>query len=576
MLLGKKLKPTIESEWAVILDRSPNEFLRNKAVEKLAETFSISQEEARDLIENTPIILLDHLSFGLAERMKDHFTQANINCSLTKDTFTKRKCFRAVWPEQPNVRQLLGESVSDVAEEYDDALHTNLDMPLPAETKTSGMMSQTAFPGVGEEERRLRELTLDLQKENELLKLQLERAEDSIRTQEQQKYGGEVEKLESARLQEEETIRDLRNENRALSAQAEELGRQVKAFSEARLELETLRRMVNQTQESVVSKSEFTELRSQLEHVQTEYMKAQNAHRLAQGEAKHFQAEWVQTQKTLSEARAEIEEMKRMLSQAQENAVAKSQFTELRTQLDHFRAEYAKVQNAARLAQTEAKQYQAEWAEARKALSDARAESEDLKRLMSQVQKDSLQMREEAERICIEAESRLKNYTSELEEWKRKANDWSASYFKVVKENEFLRSHRNEEVESLKDRNQQLTGQLEQAQKQIRDFANQLEQQELIQKRMKATTQVAEQESRLKGLVQKQQTLESEIRLREEELKSILSEQEMVEQEIVKTKQAQKYVTEQTKLKEKAQSRLTRPRTTGQNPGFIAPPMEGS
>ena len=48
MLLGKKTKAGIESEWAVILDRSPNEFLRNRAIEKLAETFSISQEEAKD------------------------------------------------------------------------------------------------------------------------------------------------------------------------------------------------------------------------------------------------------------------------------------------------------------------------------------------------------------------------------------------------------------------------------------------------------------------------------------------------------------------------------------------------
>ena len=120
MLLGKKTKSGIESEWAVILDRSPNEFLRNRAIEKLAETFSISQEEAKDLIDNTPIILLDHLSFELAEKIRDYFTSVSINCSLTKDTFAKRKCFRAVWPHQPSLMHLLGETSADSAEEFEE------------------------------------------------------------------------------------------------------------------------------------------------------------------------------------------------------------------------------------------------------------------------------------------------------------------------------------------------------------------------------------------------------------------------------------------------------------------------
>jgi len=155
-------------------------------------------------------------------------------------------------------------------------------------------------------------------------------------------------------------------------------------------------------------------------------------------------------------------------------------------------------------------------------------------------------------------ESRLQTISSEVEEWKRKANDWSASYFKVVKENEFLRAHQTEELESLRVRNQQLSTQLEQAQRQNKDFVAKFEQQEIVQKRMKSVAEVAEHETKLKSLVQRQQTLEEEIRSREEEMKRILSDQEIVEQEIVKAKQAQKYLMEQIKMKEK--SRLARPK----------------
>src|SRR3989338_11496344 len=103
MLLGKKIKPSAVAVWAIILDRSQNEFSKNRAIEKLAEIFSLSSDEARDLVDNTPIILLDHLPFDLADKIRDSFAQANVNCTVTNDTFSKRKCFRAVWPAPPNL-----------------------------------------------------------------------------------------------------------------------------------------------------------------------------------------------------------------------------------------------------------------------------------------------------------------------------------------------------------------------------------------------------------------------------------------------------------------------------------------
>ncbi len=499
MLLGKKQKYSVESEWAVVLDRAVNEFSKNRAVEKLTELFPLSPDEARDLADNTPLILFDRLPFDVAEKIRTQFSQVSVDCSLTNDTFTKRKCFRAIWPEQPDLGRFLEEPSSNLNgnEDFEEPLppsseSSSRSQSVPTEFSPSRSFSSHSL----EEQKQLKELTLDLQRENEILRHQLEQVEESIKEKESKQLSAELEKLRGERSQVEETASRLRSENAVLTSRVEDLERNLKTLKQTGAgELDP------------TIKSHITELRTQLEHFRAEYMRAQNTLRTTQGEAKQFQAEWAQAQKVLSEARAEIEDLKRMLSQAQANSV---------------------------------------------------------------------QLKEETERTRFETQNRLQEQAAELEEWKRKASDWSASYFKVVKENEFLRAHQSEELESLRMRNQQFAGQLEQAQKQIRDFVSQAEQQELIQKRMKAAQDLAEQEAHLKGLVQKQQTLETEIRLREEEMKKVLAEQEMIEREIVNGKQAQKYILEQVKMKEK--SRFIRHKgvipgspSIQQEPGSIPP-----
>lgn len=483
MLLGKKAKFSIESEWAVILDRPASDFSKNRAVDKLAELFSLSAEEAKDLVANTPLILLDHLSMDLAERIKGQFLHSNVDCSLTNDTFTKRKCFRAVWPEQPNLARFVnGPSLRPNDSFYDSQQIAPKPPVRPEEPIPVPDAARSFSDYAADEQKQLKELTLDLQRENEMLRHQLENVEDSVREEDRNRTTSEIEKLRSERLQMEESVVRLQSENILLTSKVRELERNLKV---------PVKPMGASELEPAV-KSHIAELRTQLEHFRSEYTKAQSAMRVIQGEAKQFQTEWIQTQKTLSEARIEIEDLKRMLGQAQTNSV---------------------------------------------------------------------QLKEETDRIHQETRSKLQELSAELDEWKRKANDWSASYFKIVKENEFLRAHQAEELESLRVRNQQLGLQLEQAQRQIKDFVTQTEQQDLIQKRMKAAQDLAGQEAELKILVQKQQTLETEIRLREEEMKKVLSEQEIIEREIVNAKQAQKYLLEQVKMRER--SRFIRQKGSG-------------
>lgn len=419
MLLGKKAKPNVQSDWAVILNRAPTDFQRQRAIDRLTEIFHLSDDEANDLMVNTPLVLLDEISLDAAEKIREHFAQSGIDCHVTNDLLQKRKCFRAIWPESPNLTQILGSSFQTSLEEdltsslqlADELKTEKLPVPQPPPVRESAARNP---------ESELKQLTMELQRENEMLKRQFQ--------------------SEQSRL--EEALRRLREENGVLAARTRDLERS------------------------------------------------------AHSNVKQSQNDSAQTQKMLSEARAECEDLKRMLDQAQMNCV---------------------------------------------------------------------QLKEEADRANCDVDERLRTQRTELEEWKRKANDWSAGYSKVIKENEFLRAHQAEELESLKVRNRELAEQLEQVQRQNREFVQQLEQQKLIQKRTKATQELSEKELQLKELVQKQQALEQDIRGREDDMKSVLQQQEEVEREIVKLKQAQKYMLEQTKIKEK--SRFTRAR-----PGHSHPP----
>ena len=209
MLLGKKAKPTLESEWDVILDRPDKEFARTRAIDKLAEMFSLSQDESKDLIDNTPIILLDPLQFELAEKIKEYFFGAHVNCSLTNDTFTKRKCFRAIWPEPPNLSHLLNEPLKNQDGDFELPQTSAQETVLRSEEPLPNFVSQAGYVGTTEEqEKKLRELTLDLQKENELLKLQLAKTEGSIKERERERYSTEIGRLQTERLKSEEAISD--------------------------------------------------------------------------------------------------------------------------------------------------------------------------------------------------------------------------------------------------------------------------------------------------------------------------------------------------------------------------------
>jgi hypothetical protein len=266
MLLKRKSKDLVDSDWAIILERIENEFAKGRAVDQLAQLFSLSPQEAKDLIDNTPIILLDHLALDTAEKIKNYFSESNMNCSLTNDVFAKRKCFRAVWPEQPDLLRFAAPSAPPSVPQLEETIAPVKESSIYEVPLTFGALSQ-------EEEKQLKEIVSDLQKENEVLKHQLaqaHRAPEEVRPRLIEK---EVEHLRSERLGLEGTVGKLRAENSILKSKVEELEKSLKSLKQ---EHET--EAVGRT----------TELKAQLEHLKAEYNKTLLAARRAQSEAQQF------------------------------------------------------------------------------------------------------------------------------------------------------------------------------------------------------------------------------------------------------------------------------------------------
>ncbi|MBI4398200.1 MAG: hypothetical protein HY586_03655 [Candidatus Omnitrophica bacterium] len=112
MWFDKSKKISNISNWAVILNPVTEEVKKRSAASQIQLFFSATLEEARELLENTPIILFDSLSEEVAEKVRDIFTGAGLDVVMTSETLVKRKCFRTVWPKELTVEQIFRQTAS--------------------------------------------------------------------------------------------------------------------------------------------------------------------------------------------------------------------------------------------------------------------------------------------------------------------------------------------------------------------------------------------------------------------------------------------------------------------------------
>lgn len=105
MLLGNKklIEEDQDKNWCVVLGALESEIDRKRVSQKISDVFSISAEEAGDLVRSTPIILLDQLNRSIANKLKDYFASFGAPLILSKDVLFKRKCYRTVWPQNPSL-----------------------------------------------------------------------------------------------------------------------------------------------------------------------------------------------------------------------------------------------------------------------------------------------------------------------------------------------------------------------------------------------------------------------------------------------------------------------------------------
>ena len=98
MLLGNNNKKAQgeEQNWCAVLSPLRSEIDKKRVSQKISEVFTLSAEEASDLVANTPIILLDNLSRTVAAKVKEYFRASGAEILLTNDVFLKRKCYRTV------------------------------------------------------------------------------------------------------------------------------------------------------------------------------------------------------------------------------------------------------------------------------------------------------------------------------------------------------------------------------------------------------------------------------------------------------------------------------------------------
>lgn len=432
--------PAEEKNWSVILHPLKSELDKKRVAEKVSELFRVSFEEARELVENTPIILLDQVSHSLALEVQGIFQAVRAPVSLTSDSSAKRRCYRAVWQEPLDVSLL--KSTLPVASQEKTIQEVSLETVAPV-LPTSVLSQETED---------LREALLELEKRHR-----------------------ELELLYEERGRENEALR------RSLE---EELRRQSE-------------------KDSIRLRNMASEWEGRYQSLKTEYQESKAIYEEKILEkTRDLERQYKEFLEKLSQLDSAKQELERLVKERSE-------------EVDQWREKYhVLAQKSERI--------------------ESLCEGERKRR--EQMEEASRQSSEQAERSRRDLEIQV----SETERWRRKCEELS----QVSEEQEH-------EVRELRETNQSLQTQLESAQRQARELLLRVEEQQLIEKRVRLANELAAKEARLRELVVEGERVHQEIQDRELHAQTLANELADLEREILEVKQAQRHLLEQGKLKEK-------------------------
>ena len=492
MLTGtRKVQPGGQN-WFVVLNPLKSELERNRIAREIAKAFRLPVDEALDLVQNTPIILIDNLLYATALQVKQYFRSSQTDIVVSNDSFLKRRCYRTVWPTPPNLGFLRlsgspSESLkkneaekldhSEAIQEIRSWVQTEGISPERGEARASaknGMAGQNGrhFRSILEEEReKLLKESVGLKESVSQLRKALEKAQTEILEKEKT-----LQASEAAQKQKEKETQELQ----ALVNHAEE-------------KYELLREEFRQTRQY------FEEKLGSEDHKSEEFLK-------------------------------QIEER---------DLTHKELLQEKQALLKSFHA----VKNDLQRAKDEQEQTRREW---ESQTAQFRRELENQKTLAEGLHA-KIQNLEEGKKIVQASETRL---IQELELQTQQAKRWEQRSSEFEKEIRQLRGSFEDQQKSWQVRLAELEARemdLENARMQIRQLHAELEQRETVQKKAQLHEQLLTKEARLKQVVKQQEKIESEIRDREEDMRKLLAEQETIEREVIEAKQAQRHLAEKAK-----------------------------
>lgn len=475
----------------MVVNPLKSELERNKIAREIAKAFRLPADEALDLVQNTPIILMDNLLYATALQVKQYFRGFQSEIIVSNDSFLKRRCYRTVWPTPPSLSFLHTAAPSSVASQKNETEktdHHDAIQEIRSWVQTEGLSSRGEarppakssiphtnarhFKSILEEEReKLLKESLALKESGSQLRKALEKAQAEV-----------LEKEKIAQVSE------------AVKEQKEK-------------EVQELQALVNHAEEKYeLLREEFRQTRQYFEE----------------------------------KLGSEDHKSEELLKQIEERDLAhKELLQEKQALLKSFHA----VKNDLQRAKDEQEQARREW---ESQASQFRREMENQKTLVEGLHA-KIKNLEEGKRIVQSSETRL---IQELELQTQQAKRWEQRASEFEKEIRQMRVAFEDQQKSWQVRLAQLEARemdLENARKQIRQLHTELDQRETVQKKAQLHEQLLSKEARLKQVVKQQEKLESEIRDREEEMRKLLAEQETIEREVIETKQAQRHLAEKNK-----------------------------
>ena len=515
MLLGNKKTQGEEQNWCIVLSPIRNEIDKKRVAQKISEVFSLSLQEASDVVANTPIILLDQLTHAIASKIKDYFRSSGAEMILTNDTFLKRKCYRTVWPEPPNLSFL---RESEASHQVPTPVQEKME-PDEALNEIRNLTQEDTLPNrqeyLLEEVERWKKECLVLNEESARLREEIEKLHRQ-RVYAGQRSGGSV--SETATF---ESGKEMREIKAVLSDVQEKHDILKEEYRQARSIFEE--KIAGLRRELHAAEKGAEPLKEEIQQLREDNERLGEALRQKEVQAQRFQEEFEKFRDAQEDRFSEL---------SQEAKSRQLQVEQLQPRIDFLTRSKEELESQLGQGKRLAFDWQKKYEEALLRLEQTQKDSDHV-----QLQKASL------DQWAKDIERKQERLLEELEARSEEARDWEGKFLEIGKTVAALKNQLENQERILGMNSQQLESrdrELAASRRQLEELTRQLEHRQEIEKRTRLANQLVQKEAHFKGLVKEQGRIEDEIREREAAIRKILAEQETVEKEILEARQAER------------------------------------